>query len=246
MFNVTIGNGAVRKSPGYTFPKREACLMAMSYSYELQAKVYDRMTALEEQARQPAVRGPKTKRVAPYPVLTRVLDYLNSSDGPRFHADFARKIGWQTDYLWRILNGHKRAGLDGVSRMIEASGNRLTPMDIRPDLDWSHWQLDLPFSDAQRVLLQNPPPAAAPALPAPASAPPMDLLAALSLRGAVFQMDEIAAARMAEVVNLAEVAIRFFPAATSCLEPIREAARRAMGEIGMMASVVGCPARKAL
>ena len=31
----------------YTFPKREACLMAMSYSYELQAKVFDRMTALE-------------------------------------------------------------------------------------------------------------------------------------------------------------------------------------------------------
>lgn len=33
--------------PCYRFPKREACLMAMSYSYELQAKVYDRMTALE-------------------------------------------------------------------------------------------------------------------------------------------------------------------------------------------------------
>ena len=31
----------------YLFPKREACLMAMSYSYELQAKVFDRMTALE-------------------------------------------------------------------------------------------------------------------------------------------------------------------------------------------------------
>lgn len=47
MFDVVIGNGAVRQSPGYRFPKREACLMAMSYSYELQAKVFDRMTALE-------------------------------------------------------------------------------------------------------------------------------------------------------------------------------------------------------
>lgn len=36
-----------KKRPCYIFPKREACLMAMSYSYELQAKVYDRMTALE-------------------------------------------------------------------------------------------------------------------------------------------------------------------------------------------------------
>ena len=32
----------------YNFPKREACLMAMSYSYELQAQVFDRMTAMEE------------------------------------------------------------------------------------------------------------------------------------------------------------------------------------------------------
>lgn len=32
----------------YKLPKREACLMAMSYSYDLQAKVFDRMTALEE------------------------------------------------------------------------------------------------------------------------------------------------------------------------------------------------------
>ena len=31
----------------YRFKKREACLMAMSYSYELQAKVFDRMTDLE-------------------------------------------------------------------------------------------------------------------------------------------------------------------------------------------------------
>ena len=34
---------------GYKFPKREACLMAMSYSYELQAKVYDYMEELDRQ-----------------------------------------------------------------------------------------------------------------------------------------------------------------------------------------------------
>lgn len=38
-------NGQER--PCYNFPKREACIMAMSYSYELQAKVFDRMTELE-------------------------------------------------------------------------------------------------------------------------------------------------------------------------------------------------------
>ena len=35
----------------FIFPKREACLVAMSYSYELQALVFDRMTALEERER---------------------------------------------------------------------------------------------------------------------------------------------------------------------------------------------------
>lgn len=39
-----------REKPCYNFPKREACLMAMSYSYELQAKVFDRMTELENKA----------------------------------------------------------------------------------------------------------------------------------------------------------------------------------------------------
>lgn len=37
-----------REKPCYKFPKRESCLMAMSYSYDLQAKVFDRMTALEQ------------------------------------------------------------------------------------------------------------------------------------------------------------------------------------------------------
>ena len=37
-----------KQNPMYRFPKREACLMAMSYSYDLQAKVFDRMTALEQ------------------------------------------------------------------------------------------------------------------------------------------------------------------------------------------------------
>lgn len=36
-----------REQACYIFPKREACLMAMSYSYELQARVFDRMTELE-------------------------------------------------------------------------------------------------------------------------------------------------------------------------------------------------------
>lgn len=38
--------------PCYRFPKREACLMAMSYSYDIQASVFDKMTALEQELAQ--------------------------------------------------------------------------------------------------------------------------------------------------------------------------------------------------
>jgi phage antirepressor YoqD-like protein len=37
-----------REKPCYSFQKREACLLAMSYSYDLQAKVFDYMTELEQ------------------------------------------------------------------------------------------------------------------------------------------------------------------------------------------------------
>ncbi|MFZ7310275.1 phage antirepressor KilAC domain-containing protein [Comamonas jiangduensis] len=56
-YQVAGPNGGVRNLPCYRFPKREACLMAMSYSYELQAKVFDRMTALES-AQAPATTLP--------------------------------------------------------------------------------------------------------------------------------------------------------------------------------------------
>ncbi|WPN21842.1 phage antirepressor protein [Pseudomonas marginalis] len=44
-----------RKQKCYRFPKRESCLMAMSYSYDLQAAVFDHMTALEERLSQKVV-----------------------------------------------------------------------------------------------------------------------------------------------------------------------------------------------
>lgn len=48
--HVEIQAGAVlRSTPIYVFPKREATLMAMSYSPAISAAVYDRMTELEQQ-----------------------------------------------------------------------------------------------------------------------------------------------------------------------------------------------------
>lgn len=56
------GNSVPRKI--YNLPKREACLMAMSYSYELQAAVYDKMTALEDQITKPKFEIPQTLSAA--------------------------------------------------------------------------------------------------------------------------------------------------------------------------------------
>lgn len=50
------GNNNTRQI--YVFPKREACLMAMSYSYELQAQIFDRMTAMEDALKKPAITLP--------------------------------------------------------------------------------------------------------------------------------------------------------------------------------------------
>lgn len=47
------GKGGTQTRDIYILPKREACLMAMSYSYELQAAVFDHMTALEAKLSQP-------------------------------------------------------------------------------------------------------------------------------------------------------------------------------------------------
>ncbi|WP_446469249.1 Rha family transcriptional regulator [Xenorhabdus stockiae] len=46
-FSAQYKDSTGRELPCYRFPKREACLMAMSYSYELQAQVFDHMTELE-------------------------------------------------------------------------------------------------------------------------------------------------------------------------------------------------------
>lgn len=53
-FRGTYQDSLNRTKPCYYLPKREACLMAMSYSYELQAQVFDRMTAMEEALKRPA------------------------------------------------------------------------------------------------------------------------------------------------------------------------------------------------
>lgn len=63
-----------RQQKCFVFPKREACLMAMSYSYDLQALVFDRMTALEEQER--ARRLPNNSKIVGELAILECFDRL--------------------------------------------------------------------------------------------------------------------------------------------------------------------------
>lgn len=53
-----VVNGATRTRLIYNFPKREACLMAMSYSYDLQAQIFDAWQEAEEALNKPVALLP--------------------------------------------------------------------------------------------------------------------------------------------------------------------------------------------
>lgn len=99
-----------REQGCYDFPKREACLMAMSYSYDIQAKVYDRMTALEQRAAAPiSLDDPASLRAALLGYTEKVIalettvkaqapkvefaDALLNADGTTLVRDVAKTIG---------------------------------------------------------------------------------------------------------------------------------------------------------
>ena len=168
------------------------------------------------------------------PRLTAYLDTLGS------HAEFARKIGVDDSYLWRLQHGIKKIGMKMMERIIVGSNGALTPADLCPERLW--------------VGFYGTPAPTVPVVPALSAPAPMaalptpnfqsESLAALSLRGAVFQMDALASAKLAEIIDLAEIAIKFFPAAVACLEPIRVAASKARDGIGFTAELVGCSVRR--
>lgn len=109
-FSADLPDSYGRGRRGYRFPKREACLMAMSYSYELQAKVFDRMTELE----QGNIAIPKT--------LSSAL---------RLAAEQAEKIEEQT-----ALIEHQKPAVEFVARYVEAKSSKCLS-DVAKLLKWN-------------------------------------------------------------------------------------------------------------
>ena len=114
-----------RLQPAYRFPKREATLMAMSYSYALQAAVYDHMTALEAKVATPALpdftdpavaarawaeqyeaKKQAQQQLAIAAPKAQALDRITQADGEMCITNAAKTIGVQPKKLFEWLEQH--------------------------------------------------------------------------------------------------------------------------------------------
>lgn len=110
--------------PMYTFPKREACLMAMSYSYELQAKVFDRMTALEQSGQPPTIDSHEGALLALQQLTVQQLALIQESK--RTAAELALAAP-KAEFVDRYVQpGTGSMGLRQVCKVLGAKQNELT------------------------------------------------------------------------------------------------------------------------
>ncbi len=141
-FRTSLKDAYGRNQPGYTFPKREACLMAMSYSYELQAKVYDHMTELESKLALPIVSTGEIERIARSQlggimksvVHKEIQDAINSILPALVHGELAKhqmsvRRGHTAGQVW---NAHGLPKVKGAAVMLS---NRLETFGCMIDGD---------------------------------------------------------------------------------------------------------------
>lgn len=113
-----------KENPCYRFPKRESCLMAMSYSYDMQAKVYDRMTAMEQALTMPsyqiqdeieranrwiAEQQEKRQLVQQLVIAAPKAEYYDKvvkSSAMLIASQISQKFGWSAVKLNRALEGY--------------------------------------------------------------------------------------------------------------------------------------------
>ena len=103
--------------PMYTFPKREACLMAMSYSYELQAKIFDRMTALEQSGQAPKIDSHEGALIALQQLTSRQLALIQ--ENKRTAAELALAAP-KAEYVDRYVAANGSMGFRQVAKLLNA------------------------------------------------------------------------------------------------------------------------------
>jgi len=88
-FSADLPDSYGRLQPAYRFPKREATLMAMSYSYTLQAAVYDHMTALEAKVAAPDLNTDEGKLLTIQDLVAKQLALLADNKRIQLERDEA-------------------------------------------------------------------------------------------------------------------------------------------------------------
>lgn len=123
-FECDLPDAYGRPRRGYRFPKREACLMAMSYSYDLQAKVFDRMTELERLVDQPKIPQtmPEALRLAAEAIEQRDKLALENKVQAEALAEAQPKVaGFDL-----IAAGEKSITIRESAKLLGIKENRLT------------------------------------------------------------------------------------------------------------------------
>ncbi|MGD9756793.1 MAG: phage antirepressor KilAC domain-containing protein [Comamonas sp.] len=117
VYRVNPSGGRPIPSPGYRFPKREACLMAMSYSYELQAKVFDRMTALEQCGQAPKIDSHEGTLLALQQLTVQQLALIQ--ENKRTAAELALAAP-KAEYVDRYVAANGSMGFRQVAKLLTA------------------------------------------------------------------------------------------------------------------------------
>lgn len=115
----TASNG--KENPCYNFPKREACLMAMSYSYDIQAKIFDRWQELEN-----VVAAPVKVELPPMTISEKYEQLLTAQ---RMVQDESLKATFPL--IWQqISDGTQNdvAAMFGSQKRIQSTD--ATPLDV--------------------------------------------------------------------------------------------------------------------
>jgi len=128
------GTGAQVERAVYRFPKREACLMAMSYSYDLQAKVFDRMTALEAEAAKPVALNPANFS------RMQLIELAMQAEQERIEAE-TRAVALQTEVM--VLTPKAEA----LDRIADADGlmppmNAAKTLQVTPKRLFDHMRMN--------------------------------------------------------------------------------------------------------
>lgn len=140
----------------YRFPKREACLMAMSYSYELQAKVFDRMTDLEAKQAQPAI--PKNYADALRLAAETVERNEQLALENKAQAQALAVAQPKAEALDLIAAGEKSVTIREAAKLLGVKENRLTSW--LHEHDWTYrlngrWVAKQPHIQAGRLIYKE-------------------------------------------------------------------------------------------